>query len=103
MAAAASVSGAIEAIRRMRPELERVELVHRLDRDTSGCLADRKKARLAGAHARAHSPQSNAQVVSAPGQQAGSARRYPPSNASDGSSERCDVHTSSAQAHDPFR
>ena len=30
--------GAIEAIRSMRPEEQQLELVHRLDRDTSGCL-----------------------------------------------------------------
>ncbi len=30
--------GAIEAIRLMRPEEQQLELVHRLDRDTSGCL-----------------------------------------------------------------
>lgn len=30
--------GLIEALRKLRPELEFIELVHRLDRDTSGCL-----------------------------------------------------------------
>lgn len=30
--------GVIEAMRRLRPELKSLELVHRLDRDTSGCL-----------------------------------------------------------------
>lgn len=30
--------GAIEAARRLRPQLPRLDLAHRLDRDTSGCL-----------------------------------------------------------------
>lgn len=30
--------GLIEALRKLRPELDFIELVHRLDRDTSGCL-----------------------------------------------------------------
>lgn len=30
--------GVIEALRALRPKLERLELVHRLDRETSGCL-----------------------------------------------------------------
>ncbi len=30
--------GAIELLRKLRPEHEQLELVHRLDRDTSGCL-----------------------------------------------------------------
>lgn len=30
--------GVIEGMRALRPELERLELVHRLDRETSGCL-----------------------------------------------------------------
>lgn len=30
--------GLIEALRELRPELDFIELVHRLDRDTSGCL-----------------------------------------------------------------
>ncbi|MBV1932107.1 MAG: RluA family pseudouridine synthase, partial [Porticoccaceae bacterium] len=30
--------GVIEALRAMRPDEQRLELVHRLDRDTSGCL-----------------------------------------------------------------
>lgn len=35
--------GIIEAMRSMRPELRFLELVHRLDRDTSGCLLLAKK------------------------------------------------------------
>ncbi|MFZ0254634.1 MAG: RluA family pseudouridine synthase [Gammaproteobacteria bacterium] len=35
--------GIIEAMRAMRPELHFLELVHRLDRDTSGCLLLAKK------------------------------------------------------------
>ncbi|WP_017444722.1 23S rRNA pseudouridine(955/2504/2580) synthase RluC [Gayadomonas joobiniege] len=35
--------GAIEAIRQLYPHLKQLELVHRLDRDTSGCLVISKK------------------------------------------------------------
>jgi 23S rRNA pseudouridine955/2504/2580 synthase len=35
--------GLIEALRSMYPELDQLELVHRLDRDTSGCLIVAKK------------------------------------------------------------
>jgi 23S rRNA pseudouridine955/2504/2580 synthase len=43
--------GAIEALRALRPE-ESLELVHRLDRDTSGCLlVSRTRAALRSAHA----------------------------------------------------
>jgi 23S rRNA pseudouridine955/2504/2580 synthase len=43
--------GAIEALRALRPE-ETLELVHRLDRDTSGCLLiARTRAALRSAHA----------------------------------------------------
>jgi 23S rRNA pseudouridine955/2504/2580 synthase len=35
--------GVIEAMRNIRPELRFIELVHRLDRDTSGCLLLAKK------------------------------------------------------------
>ena len=35
--------GIIEAMRQIRPELKTLELVHRLDRDTSGCLLLTKK------------------------------------------------------------
>jgi 23S rRNA pseudouridine955/2504/2580 synthase len=35
--------GAIEALRALRPELRFLELVHRLDRETSGCLVLAKK------------------------------------------------------------
>lgn len=35
--------GVIEALRALRPEAKHLELVHRLDRDTSGCLAVAKK------------------------------------------------------------
>lgn len=35
--------GVIEALRILRPELKQLELVHRLDRDTSGCLLIAKK------------------------------------------------------------
>jgi 23S rRNA pseudouridine955/2504/2580 synthase len=35
--------GVIEALRAIRPEISRLELVHRLDRDTSGCLLISKK------------------------------------------------------------
>jgi len=37
-------SGLIEALRQMRPECKRLELVHRLDRDTSGCTLVAKKS-----------------------------------------------------------
>ncbi|KUJ73073.1 23S rRNA pseudouridylate synthase [Thiomicrospira sp. WB1] len=36
--------GVIEVLRRLRPHAKRMELVHRLDRDTSGCLLVAKKA-----------------------------------------------------------
>ena len=36
-------AGVIEALRRLRPEEKSLELVHRLDRDTSGCLMVAKK------------------------------------------------------------
>ena len=35
--------GVIEAMRQLRPECDQMELVHRLDRDTSGCLMIAKK------------------------------------------------------------
>ncbi len=35
--------GAIEALRILRPQAKRLELVHRLDRDTSGCLLVTKR------------------------------------------------------------
>ncbi|MCW8943664.1 MAG: 23S rRNA pseudouridine(955/2504/2580) synthase RluC [Sedimenticola sp.] len=35
--------GVIEALRQMRPDEKQLELVHRLDRDTSGCLLIAKK------------------------------------------------------------
>lgn len=38
--------GLIEALRRMRPEARFLELVHRLDRDTSGCVMVAKKRSL---------------------------------------------------------
>lgn len=37
-------AGVIEALRALRPDANRLELVHRLDRDTSGCLLISKKA-----------------------------------------------------------
>lgn len=39
-------SGIIEALRVLRPKLKYLELAHRLDRDTSGCLLIAKKRRL---------------------------------------------------------
>lgn len=36
--------GLVEAVRQMRPLAKRMELVHRLDRDTSGCILLAKKA-----------------------------------------------------------
>jgi 23S rRNA pseudouridine955/2504/2580 synthase len=36
--------GLIETVRALRPEAKRLELVHRLDRDTSGCIVLAKKA-----------------------------------------------------------
>jgi 23S rRNA pseudouridine955/2504/2580 synthase len=36
-------AGVIEALRAIRPDVSRLELVHRLDRDTSGCLLISKK------------------------------------------------------------
>lgn len=38
--------GVIEALRQMRPEAKFLELAHRLDRDTSGCLVLAKKASI---------------------------------------------------------
>ncbi len=38
--------GVIEAMRELRPELKNLELAHRLDRDTSGCLLLAKKPSL---------------------------------------------------------
>jgi 23S rRNA pseudouridine955/2504/2580 synthase len=37
--------GVVEMMRRVRPDLDRLELVHRLDRDTSGCLVLAKSRR----------------------------------------------------------
>lgn len=43
--------GLIEALRQLRPDDKRLELVHRLDRDTSGCiLLSRKRAALRELH-----------------------------------------------------
>ncbi|TQF71452.1 23S rRNA pseudouridine(955/2504/2580) synthase RluC [Pseudoalteromonas luteoviolacea] len=43
--------GLIEAIRALRPQEKSLELVHRLDRDTSGCLLiSKKRAVLKGLH-----------------------------------------------------
>ena len=45
--------GVIEALREARPELKELELVHRLDRDTSGCLMlAKRRAALRELHAR---------------------------------------------------
>ena len=44
--------GVIEALRAARPDLPRIELAHRLDRDTSGCLVLAKRSpALRAAHA----------------------------------------------------
>jgi 23S rRNA pseudouridine955/2504/2580 synthase len=44
--------GLIEALRRLRPHSRFLELVHRLDRETSGCLlVAKKRAALVGLHA----------------------------------------------------
>jgi len=44
--------GVIEALRAMRPELHELELVHRLDRETSGCLVvAKRRATLRELHA----------------------------------------------------
>jgi 23S rRNA pseudouridine955/2504/2580 synthase len=44
--------GVIEALRAMRPELQELELVHRLDRETSGCLVvAKRRAALRELHA----------------------------------------------------
>lgn len=44
--------GVIEILRALRPELEELELVHRLDRDTSGCLLlAKRRAALRELHA----------------------------------------------------
>lgn len=44
--------GAIEALRALRPECRFLELIHRLDRDTSGCLLiAKKRATLTALHA----------------------------------------------------
>ena len=43
--------GVIEALRQLRPEQRHLELVHRLDRDTSGCLViAKKRSALRGLH-----------------------------------------------------
>jgi 23S rRNA pseudouridine955/2504/2580 synthase len=43
--------GLIETMRRLRPELAHLELVHRLDRDTSGCLLlAKRRSTLRGLH-----------------------------------------------------
>lgn len=45
-------SGVIETLRALRPELKELELVHRLDRDTSGCLlVAKRRAALRNLHA----------------------------------------------------
>jgi 23S rRNA pseudouridine955/2504/2580 synthase len=45
-------SGVIETLRALRPELKELELVHRLDRDTSGCLlVAKRRAALRNMHA----------------------------------------------------
>lgn len=38
--------GAIELMRQLRPKVERLELVHRLDRETSGCLLIAKNRKI---------------------------------------------------------
>ena len=44
--------GVIEAMRQLRPDCPQMELVHRLDRDTSGCLViAKKRAALKVCHA----------------------------------------------------
>jgi 23S rRNA pseudouridine955/2504/2580 synthase len=44
--------GLIESLRRLRPHAPMLELVHRLDRDTSGCLLiAKKRSALTGLHA----------------------------------------------------
>jgi len=43
--------GVIEAFRQLRPECKSLELVHRLDRETSGCLVlSKKRSALTGMH-----------------------------------------------------
>lgn len=43
--------GAIEAMRKLRPKCQSLELVHRLDRDTSGCLMmAKRRSELRGLH-----------------------------------------------------
>ena len=45
-------TGVIETLRILRPELKELELVHRLDRDTSGCLlVAKRRAALRNLHA----------------------------------------------------
>ncbi len=45
-------TGVIETLRALRPELKELELVHRLDRDTSGCLLiAKRRAALRNLHA----------------------------------------------------
>lgn len=45
-------TGVIETLRALRPELKEMELVHRLDRDTSGCLlVAKRRAALRNLHA----------------------------------------------------
>lgn len=40
------IQGVIEALRIMRPKVRLLELVHRLDRETSGCLMVAKSDQL---------------------------------------------------------
>ena len=59
--------GAIEQLRAARPEAKFLELVHRLDRDTSGVLMFAKKTIGAGGDAREVAGRQSAEAVSRPG------------------------------------
>ena len=56
--------GCIEALRLLRPESKDLELAHRLDRDTSGCLllAKRRSALRAGARVAARRAASTSAI-----------------------------------------
>lgn len=57
-------AGVIEALRARRPDMPFLELVHRLDRDTSGCLMLAKsRAALTGLHAALRRDESEPTIV----------------------------------------
>lgn len=56
--------GIIEALRRLRPDIKHIELVHRLDRDTSGCLLLAKdRTSLTSLHALLREPTGEKRIT----------------------------------------